>query len=76
MYIHHIHIRGADLQVIGIPVIIDAAGQGQLSFPLNVSSAFIGRHFYTQFGIVDPFVSSFTKVVVSNGLDSTIGGAP
>jgi hypothetical protein len=57
-----------------LPFATDASGRGGVALRITANAANLGVHFYTQAIVVDPGASAPLKVIVSNGLDSTIGG--
>jgi hypothetical protein len=58
-----------------LPIVIDGAGNGSISFNVTGDPAAIGVHTYTQVVAADIFLPDPLKIVVSNGLDMTIGGS-
>jgi hypothetical protein len=53
---------------------VAASGSGSCALRFPDSSSLIGAHVFTQVIAVDPFVAAPMKLVVSNGLDATLGG--
>ena len=56
------------------PFSTGGSGTGGVTLGITANPANLGVHFYTQVILLDPGVSAPLKVIVSNGLDSTIGG--
>jgi hypothetical protein len=58
-----------------LPIVIDGAGNGSKTFSVTSDPAAIGMHTFTQVVAADIFLPDPLKIVVSNGLDMTIGGS-
>jgi len=57
-----------------LPVAIDPSGSGALTLGIPDEPVLIGFHVFTQVLVIDPAVPSPTKIIVTNGLDATVGG--
>jgi hypothetical protein len=58
-----------------LPIGVDVAGNGSITFSVSSDPAALGVHTFTQVVAADIFVPDPLKIVVSNGLDMTVGGS-
>jgi hypothetical protein len=57
-----------------LPAVLDPSGAGAITLGVPDEPALIGLHVYTQVLVLDPAVSWPMKIVLTNGLDATVGG--